>query len=105
LREANVAAWLRRAADGWNGFAREIGSVDRAARVPWASGAALVVIAALMSAPAAPGKFRAEYDPKRYPARAIRGARPRLPCGEYFQRRRVGRLSDLSPVPERAGLH
>ena len=84
LRQADVAVWLRRAAGGWIGFASEIGSVDRAARVPWASAAALVVIAALMWVPAAPEKFRAEYDPKRYPARAVEALGADYLAGNIF---------------------
>lgn len=71
LREARVAGWLRRAVAGWIGFASEITGTDRAARVPWLSVGALAAAGALMWAPGAPGKLRAEYDPKHYPVAAI----------------------------------
>jgi len=84
LREANVAGWIRRAAAGWASFSGEMSLMDRAARVPWVSVATLVAVAALMWAPAAPAKFRAEYDPKRYPARAIEALGPDYLAGNIF---------------------
>ena len=65
------AGWLRAAAASFGRLADEVGETDRIGRLHVSSVAALAVVAALMYAPAPPEKFRAEYDPKRYPAKAI----------------------------------
>ncbi len=81
MRQAGVAGWLRRAASGWSVFASEITSMDRASRAPWASAVGLLVVAALMYAPNAAEKFRAEYDPKKYPAAAVDALGPEYLAG------------------------
>ncbi|MGC8794598.1 MAG: hypothetical protein ACP5U2_14530 [Bryobacteraceae bacterium] len=70
-QQADVARWLKRAAAAGSAFAQEVSLVDRAARVPWVSALAFALVSAPMWAPGAPEKFRAGYDPKRYPAGAI----------------------------------
>ncbi len=84
LAEAGVPAWLRRAAASLRGFSAELGEVDRAARVPWLSAAALAGVGALLWLPGAPEKFRADYDPKRYPAAAIQALGPEALAGDVF---------------------
>jgi hypothetical protein len=69
--QAPAAAWLRRGAASFERLAAEVGETDRIPRLHLASAAALAAVAAIMYAPAPPEKFRAEYDPKRYPAKAI----------------------------------
>lgn len=71
LAAAPVRERLRRWARGFLEGAREFAQLDRLPRVYAASVVASLLIAALLFAPGATGKFRAEYDPKRYPARAI----------------------------------
>ncbi|MCS7314457.1 MAG: hypothetical protein RMI94_05225 [Bryobacterales bacterium] len=84
LRKADVAGWLRRAASGFAGFASEITAMDRAARAPWLSVLGLGVVGALMASPAAQGKLRAEYDPKRYPAAAVDALGEEFFTGKVF---------------------
>jgi len=84
LAGAGVAGWLRRAAASLRGFSAELGEVDRAARVPWLSAAALAGVGALLWLPGAPEKFRADYDPKRYPAAAIEAVGPEALAGNVF---------------------
>ena len=71
LEQAQVAGWLRRAARGFRESAIEFGITDRAWRLHFASIATLVLLCLLVDAQAAPSKLKAEYDPKRYPARAL----------------------------------
>jgi hypothetical protein len=70
LERADVAGWLRRGVAGFNRFGRDIGMVDRLTRIPAVSVAVVLVLALLFRAEAS-AKFRAEYDPQRYPARAV----------------------------------
>lgn len=84
LREARLAGWVRRAVSGWIGFASEMTAMDRMARAPWLSFGALAAVGALMWSPGAPEKFRAEYDPKRYPAAAIDALSETFFAGNVF---------------------
>ncbi len=65
------AGWLRSVAVRVQSLSAEVGETDRIGRLHVSSVAALAVVAAIMYTPAPPEKFRAEYDPKRYPAKAI----------------------------------
>jgi hypothetical protein len=71
LPQAPVAGWLRRAVGRLDRLARETGQVDRIARWHLTSAAAVALLAALFYAPAPPTRFRAEYDPRAYPAGAL----------------------------------
>jgi hypothetical protein len=71
LAGANVAGWLRRAARGIGNAAYSAAMVERVPRLHLASIAALAAIASALYAPAAPSKFRASYDPSRYPEAAL----------------------------------
>ncbi len=58
-------------------FADGIGALDRQGRVYAVSAAGFLAVGMLFYTPSPPAKFRAEYDPKKYPAKAlgvIRGA-------------------------------
>lgn len=63
------AAWIRRTVANLKEMALEFGETDRLWRLHVASVAATVVLAALVSNPAATGKLKPEYDPKRYPSK------------------------------------
>jgi hypothetical protein len=52
-------------------FCRRTAAAERAGRVPLASLAAIAAMAVMLYVPVPPSKFRAEWDPGRYPARAI----------------------------------
>jgi hypothetical protein len=67
-----VAAWLRRGAARFLAMLRETGEIEAAPRWHVVSAAAVLILAALLYAPAPPPVFRAEYDPAAYPAAAIR---------------------------------
>jgi len=66
-----LAGWLRNAARNLNRFAADFGETDSIGRLHVASGAVVGLLAALFYAPNAPAKCRAEYDPHRYPAKAV----------------------------------
>jgi hypothetical protein len=67
----NLAAWVRRAAEKFMGVARETTETDMIGRWHLASALGLFVFAALLYAPNPPKSFRAEFDPKTFPAGAI----------------------------------
>jgi hypothetical protein len=71
LPKLQIAAWLRRLAVQFQEAAREFGVTDRVPRFHAASVAVAAVLVALFYAPAAPAKCKAQYDPKRYPTKAL----------------------------------
>ena len=71
LASAPVADWVRRASAGFDKLAADIDETDRIGRLHLASLAAIGLVAALIYAPHPPEKFRAEYDPHRYPEKAF----------------------------------
>jgi len=71
LEHDQVAAWLRRATAGFRTVAAEFGETDRHWRLYVPSAAAAVVLALLVANPNATGKLKPEYDPERYPAKAL----------------------------------
>src|ERR1019366_2355363 len=81
--ELNVAAWLRTAADRFNRVADETGETDSIARLHLLSVFGVLLVAALIYAPHPPRKFRAEFDPKVYPAAALATLRTD-PAGRIF---------------------
>ena len=83
LPELRVAEWLRSAARKFNRVAAETSGTDDMARWHLASVAGVLVVAALLFAPSPPKLFRAEFDPKSYPAGAIEALR-RDPSARIF---------------------
>ena len=71
LASANVAGWLRAAARKFNHVAAETAATDAVGRWHVVSAAGALAVAALLLAPNPPRRFRAEFDPKLYPAGAI----------------------------------
>ena len=67
----NLAAWVRRAAEKFGRVAGETTETDRIGRCYAASALGALVFAALLYAPNPPQSFRAEFDPKSFPAGAI----------------------------------
>ncbi len=84
LEQAHVAERLRRVVTAFRRFSAEMAAMDRAARAPWAAVTALVGVGALVWAPQASGKFRPEYDPKRYPAQAVQSLGREALAGNVF---------------------
>ena len=66
-----LAGWLRRGAVRFRALVRETGEMESIPRWHLASLAAVLVLAAQLYAPGAPGLFRAEYDAAAYPAVAL----------------------------------
>jgi len=71
LAEARVALWVRRTAASFREIGFEFSETDRLWRLHVVSIAAVVALALLMTSPAATGKLKAEYDPQRYPEKAL----------------------------------
>ncbi len=78
-----VAEWLRSAVRKFNLVAAETSGTDDIGRWHVASVAGVLVVAALLYAPSPPKRFRAEFDPKSYPAGAIETLR-RDPSARIF---------------------
>jgi hypothetical protein len=70
-RHSAAAAWIRKAAASAENLGAEVAETDRIGRIHLASAAALVLLAGLFYAPSPSFKFRAEYDPKKYPDKAL----------------------------------
>ena len=72
LPEWNVAGWLRSAAASFNRLAASAGRTEASAG-GWrlVSALGLLLVAMLLYAPNPPRKFRAEFDPQRYPTGAL----------------------------------
>jgi hypothetical protein len=75
LPDANAAEWLRKAAVRFNRLASETAQTDAMPRWHVISIVASGLIAAVILAPHPPKKFRAEFDPKSYPAGALKTLR------------------------------
>jgi hypothetical protein len=67
----NVAGWVRSAAARFSDVARETTETDIVPRWHLASVMGVLIFAALLYAPNPPQSFRAEFDPKSFPAGAI----------------------------------
>ena len=76
LERARVAGWLRQMIAGFRETAAEFAQTDRPWRMHVASAAGIALVALLVSSPAATGKLKPEYDPKRYPSQALSLLRP-----------------------------
>jgi hypothetical protein len=66
-----VAAWLRNTAARFNRLESETGETESISRWHLASVVGILLVAAVMWAPHPPRKFRAEFDPARYPKAAL----------------------------------
>ena len=84
LAAAPVAGWVRNACRSFGEFAAGIGAMDRLGRVPVTSVAATAALVLLLSAPGGASKLKAEYDPERYPAQALRVLEPAECAGPVF---------------------
>ena len=71
LEHAQAAAWLKRTLGGFQNVAAEFSEIDRHWRFHGLSVAAALVLALLIVNPNAAGKLKPEYDPQRYPAKAL----------------------------------
>ena len=71
LAGASLAGWLSTRVRRFLEFSDEFAVTDRAGRVYLTSVLVFAAVSAGFYLPAPPPKFRAEYDPKRYPAKAV----------------------------------
>ncbi len=71
LEEAPVAAWLRGLARGLNGAGANIGSMEAIGRTHLVSVAALALLTAVLYAPSPPPNFRARFDGRDFPVKAL----------------------------------
>jgi len=83
LPAAPVAAWLRRAAAAFGRVMRETSETDAIGRWHPVSVLALALLAAIIYAPNPPQRFRAQFDPKRFPAGAL-STLERYPSARVF---------------------
>lgn len=83
LPRREVAAWLRAAGARFNRILAETAETDAIPRWHLISVVGMGIVAAVLFAPAPPRRFRAEYDPKAYPASAIEVLR-RDPSAHVF---------------------
>jgi hypothetical protein len=72
LEEAPLAAWVGRATRSSREFAAEFAAIDRLPRVHLTSAVALLAVCGIFYSPVPPIRFRAEYDPKKFPANALK---------------------------------
>lgn len=71
LSRANVRPWVGSNARRVQKFAEEFGALDRIGRVHLFSVTVVLLLGLVLFAPPNSTKFRAEYDPKKYPAKAL----------------------------------
>lgn len=71
LEHAQVAAWLHRATAGFRTTAAEFWETDRHWRLHLPSLGTAIVLALLIANPNATGKLKPEFDPERFPAKAL----------------------------------
>jgi len=75
LPACHVAAWLRRAAEKFTRLGAETAETEAVGRYHLVSALGVLLVAAVIWAPHPPKKFRAEFDPNRYPAAALAALR------------------------------
>ncbi len=83
LPTAPMAAWLQRVAVRFNRLVRETSETDAIGRWHLVSLAGVALLVALLYAPHPPKKFRAEFDPTRFPAGAV-SALGQYPAARVF---------------------
>jgi hypothetical protein len=71
LEYAPAARWFQRAVGGFRNVGAEFSEIDRHWRFHELSVAAALVLALLIVNPNATGKLKPEYDPQRYPSKAL----------------------------------
>jgi hypothetical protein len=71
VQQAPVADWVKNVTGSFGRLAAEVDQTDRIPRIHLTSVFALALVTAIIYAPKPPEKFRPEYDPNRYPAKAL----------------------------------
>jgi hypothetical protein len=83
LPELELAEWVRRVAAKYNQIAARTAETDQIPRWHLVSVLGMAMVAALLFAPAPPKRFRSEFDPQFYPAKAVEALR-RMPEPRIF---------------------
>ncbi len=71
LEDAPVSGWLQRLAQGLRNMGDSIGGMEGHWRTHIVSAAAVALVAAILYAPSPPENFRARFDGKEFPAKAV----------------------------------
>jgi len=71
LQQAPVRGWVRQASARFTAIGEEFSLVDRIPRFHLASAVAAAMLVAAFYVPSSSFKLRAQYDPSRYPAKAL----------------------------------
>lgn len=71
LEDASVAGWLRRMAHGLSETGASMHKMELLPRLHLVSAAGIALVVAIFYAPSPPVKFRAVFDPKDFPAKAV----------------------------------
>jgi hypothetical protein len=71
LEDSQAAAWLKRTAGNFRNVATEFTAIDRHWRLHGLSVVTALLLVLLIVNPNASGKLKPEYDPQRYPAKAL----------------------------------
>jgi hypothetical protein len=74
--EANVANWVRAVASRFNRMVAQTQEKELVSRWHLVSAGGFALMAAVFFAPNPPAKFRAEFDPNRYPEAALAALKP-----------------------------
>jgi hypothetical protein len=75
LPKSQAAGWLKTAAERINRVSRDSAETDAMPRYHLVTVVAMLLVAAVIYAPHPPKKFRAEFDPDVYPAKALESLR------------------------------
>jgi hypothetical protein len=84
LEDAFVSGWLRRLARGLRDMGDSIGGLEAAWRTHLVSAAAMVLITAILYAPSPPANFRARFDGRQFPAKAVASLGDSAPHSRIF---------------------
>jgi hypothetical protein len=82
LEDAPVSAWLRRVAGGLRSTGDSIGEMEGEWRTHLVGIAAVALLTAMLYAPSPPANFRARFDGKEFPAKALASLAPATLAGQ-----------------------
>lgn len=84
LRQAAIPLWMRGALDRFHTLCLETGETERIWRLHLASAAGILLVAAVVYAPAPPPAFRPAFSPGRFPVKAVEKLRPQIAGARVF---------------------
>ena len=101
LEDAPVAAWVRGLVGGLRGMGESINEMEGQWRTHLVSAGALAVITAILYAPAPPPNFRAKFDSKEFPTKALAKLRATDPQSRIFTYDQWGDFLIYNLYPQR----